>query len=75
MLKSPNPESPSHGRGHRFDPYGAHHISLIFRALLAAAFGSCRQYPAEQNKTRRGADVEKIPRSFSRARASKQGEG
>jgi len=61
MLIANNPAHPSHGRGHRFDPYSAHH----FTGISETSLGSCRQQPAERSSTRRGVDVEDVPCPFA----------
>ena len=60
MLIINNQATPSHGRGHRFNPYSAHH----FTGFSESQLGSCRQYQAEQSKSRRGEDVEAVPCPF-----------
>jgi hypothetical protein len=60
MLIANNQGIPSHGRGRRFNPYNAHH----FIEVLETSLGSCRQYPAEQSKSRRGQRVDNVPRLF-----------
>jgi hypothetical protein len=53
-LNSFDLQTPSHGRGHRFNPCRAHHFVGLFEAPLSRT----RQQPAEQSKSRRGQDVE-----------------
>jgi hypothetical protein len=60
MLQSFNQESPSHGRGRRFNPYSAHHFSRLFSTQL----GTNWHQPAAISTFRRGADVESIRRLF-----------
>ena len=38
MLILLKPEVPSHGRGHRFNPYSAHHFSPHFAGFFISNF-------------------------------------